>query len=83
MTIDIYTDIAKRLNPEELETLMRFVEAAKAHEWLPTEGRLDLLPSGFLGCKLQDGEVVAALSPFGGLVARAAVKLAKEETEAA
>jgi hypothetical protein len=83
MTIDIFTDIAKRMEPDKLETLARFRAAAKTHTWLPTKGDWNILPHGFLANRIQDGEVVAQLNPFGMRVAMAAEKLAKEAEEAA
>ena len=83
MSIDIYTDIAKGMEPDKLETLARFRAAAKTYTWLPTKGDWNILPHGFLGNRIENGEVVAQLSPFGMLVAVAAEKLAKEAEEAA
>ena len=81
--MDIYTDIAKRMAPDKLETLARFRAAAKDFKWLPTNGDWNILPHGFLANRIENGEVVAQLNPMGMRVAMAAEKLAKEDTEAA
>lgn len=82
---EIFTSIARNMAPDKLETLTRFHEAAKDSKWLPTEGRLDLLPFGFLDCRYnpETAQVEAQLNPMGMRVAEATEKLAKEATEAA
>ena len=75
---DIYTDIAKAMEPDKLETLERFRAAAKTYTWLPTKGDWNILPHGFLANRIENNEVVAQLNPFGMLVAMAAEKIAIE-----
>jgi len=83
MNIDIYTDIAKGMEPDKLETLARFRAAAKTHTWLPTKGDWNILPHGFLGNRIEKDEVVAQLTPLGMKVAKAAEKIAKAAEDAA
>jgi len=75
----IYADIARKMAPDKLRNLARFREAAKEDKWLPTGGAWDLLPHGFLVNRIENGEVVAKLTPMGGLVADAAEELSKKE----
>ena len=77
----LFTDIAKDMSPEGRENLARFRAAAKEHEKLPAP--LNVLPSGFLHCSIEAGEVVGVLTPFGMRVALAAEALAQSEEEAA
>jgi hypothetical protein len=76
--MDIFTDIARRMDSDKLETLARFRAAAKEHK--PLRAGLNDLPSGFLAGVGFDGELHAlfVLNPFGMLVARAAETLTKE-----
>ena len=78
--MDLFTDIARKLAPQNRETLARFRAAAKDHEKLPAP--LNVLPSGFLHCSIEDGEVVGVLTPFGMRVALAAEALAQSEEAA-
>lgn len=75
---DIFTDIAKRMDSDKLESLARFRAAAKDHEAL-TAG-FNELPFGFLaGVGFNDDlRALYVLTPLGMRVAMAAEKLAKE-----
>jgi hypothetical protein len=76
--MDIFTDIAKRMDSDKLESLARFRAAAKANKSLPAG--IYELPHGFLtGVGFSDDlRALYVLSPLGMRVAMAAEKLAAE-----
>jgi len=76
--MDIFHDIARRLEPAKLESLARFREAARTGEALPAA--LNELPMGFLSCVGLDDDLNAlhVLSPLGMRVALAAKALDEE-----
>jgi hypothetical protein len=76
--MDIFTNIARRMDSDKLECLARFRAAAKAHESLPAG--IYELPHGFLaGVGFNDDlRALYVLTPLGMRVAMAAEKLAEE-----